>query len=118
VTDKAAKSDAGQERLIHLDPATVAELEAWRACQDAERDRAGEAYEDGGYVFTRSDGRLYHPDYLAKVHSRLAAGCCAHRIAGVGGVIECSGPIRGPRWVWHPGSPPELATILDTVQHH
>lgn len=37
-------------------------LREWRVAQAAERLAAGPAWTDGGYVFTREDGRYIHPD--------------------------------------------------------
>jgi integrase len=71
VIESDAKSDAGQDRVVMLGERTLTGLKEWRAEQDAEREEWGSAYHDQGYVFTREDGRPYHPDYLTKVVGRL-----------------------------------------------
>jgi integrase len=72
VREKTPKSEAGEDRVVYLDDDTLATLKRWREQQAAERDGWGSAYQDGDYVFTREDGRPYHPDYLTKVYKRLA----------------------------------------------
>jgi integrase len=72
VREKTPKSEAGEERVVYLDDGTLAVLTQWRQQQAAEREKWGSAYHDGDYVFTREDGRPYHPDYLTKVYKRLA----------------------------------------------
>jgi integrase len=67
----AREGDAGQDRVVMLGERTLTGLKEWQAEQDAERDEWGPAYHDQGYVFTREDGRPYHPDYLTKVVGRL-----------------------------------------------
>jgi integrase len=72
VREKSPKSEAGEDRVVYLDGGTVRELRRWREQQDAERREWAEAYHPSDYVFTREDGRPYHPDYLTKVFKRLA----------------------------------------------
>jgi integrase len=50
---------------------TLTGLKEWQTEQDAQREAWGSAYHDQGYVFTREDGRPYHPDHLTKVVGRL-----------------------------------------------
>jgi len=72
VREKTPKSEAGEDRIVYLDDRTLAVLKQWREQQAAERDKWGSAYHVSDYVFTREDGRPYHPDYLTKVYKRLA----------------------------------------------
>jgi len=58
----------GKSRVVDIDPGTVALLKAHRRRQREERMAWGEAWTDTGYVFTREDGTLIHPD---QVSSRL-----------------------------------------------
>jgi integrase len=72
VREKTPKSEAGEERIVYLDDGTLKVLKRWRRQQAAEREQWGAAYHDSDYMFTREDGRPYHPDYLTKVYKRLA----------------------------------------------
>ncbi|HET9566471.1 MAG TPA: site-specific integrase, partial [Mycobacterium sp.] len=72
VSERTAKTEAGQDRVVYLDVGTVDALRAWRKQQMTERLAWGPAYAIGEYVFTREDGQPYHPDYLTKSFSRLA----------------------------------------------
>jgi integrase len=72
VREKTPKSEAGEDRIVYLDDGTLTVLKQWREQQAAERDTWGSAYHVSDYVFTREDGRPYHPDYLTKVYKRLA----------------------------------------------
>jgi integrase len=53
-------------RAVTIPAPAVAVLTAWRDAQDAERDDAGDAWVDSGYVFTWQDGSPIRPDYLSK----------------------------------------------------
>lgn len=58
-------------RTVHLSPDTVAVLRDWKALQEEERRRAGEAWEETGYVFTNPLGLPIHPDTLNRVLWRV-----------------------------------------------
>jgi len=53
-------------RTIALDRTTVAHLRTHLYRQRAERDAAGEAWHDTGYVFTTDDGTPLHPDWITR----------------------------------------------------
>lgn len=57
-------------RGIDLDSSLVAILRGHRARQAAEKLIAGEAYEDGGWVFTDELGRPYYPGYFSDAWDR------------------------------------------------
>lgn len=73
----APKTRAGEQRIVALDADTVAALRSWRAQQAAERLAWGQAWTDSGLVFTREDGRGWHPEVLTRSLPKLA------RAAGV-----------------------------------
>lgn len=54
-------------RRISLDTETVAVLREWRRHQLEERMEWGPAWTDTGHVFTREDGRPWHPDYVSRL---------------------------------------------------
>ena len=93
------KTNAGR-RSIPLDAALVAELTAHRRAQKAERLKAGEAWEDTGYVFTDELGAHLPPVPLSTLRDDRQEGRTA------------SGP--SPRWPalgaddaprgWHSGA--------------
>ncbi len=58
-------------RSIDLDPQTVSVLKAWRKAQLEERVKWGEHWTDTGLVFTREDGKGYHPDGVTGIFERL-----------------------------------------------
>ncbi len=62
--DSEPKTDAGKRR-IPLDDRLVATLRSHRARQGQERWSAGEAWADGGYVFTDELGVPLHPEYFS-----------------------------------------------------
>jgi integrase len=62
------KSD--KPRVIELDTRTVAALRTWRAAQAKERLLLGRAYVDLDLVFSRPDGRPYHPEAFSKSFDR------------------------------------------------
>jgi Phage integrase family len=66
------KTASGEGRLVELESGTLGTLLALRLAQDAERAALGEAYQDGGLVFAREDGRPYDPDHVTKTFRRLA----------------------------------------------
>ncbi len=51
-------------RTIHLSPDAVEVLRAWKRVQEEEREKAQDAWEDTGYVFTNPLGLPIHPDNL------------------------------------------------------
>jgi integrase len=57
---------AASRRTIALDRVTVTVLRAHRRRQEKERGLAGKVWQDTGYVFTTTDGRPLHPDYLTR----------------------------------------------------
>lgn len=61
----------GSHRTIRLDAETVAALEAHRARQLAERDAAGEAYEDRDLIFCDELGRPLNPQRLTEAFNAL-----------------------------------------------
>lgn len=71
VEEKSAKTEAGDERVTYLDAGTLAELRTWKAQQNAEKLAWGEAWQDGGYVFTKENGEPLHPDAITKTVGRL-----------------------------------------------
>ncbi|WP_232234545.1 site-specific integrase [Actinoplanes sp. N902-109] len=71
VEETDAKTEAGQDRVVFVDQVVLEILTAWAATQMLEREQWGEAYHDGGWMFTREDGQPYHPDRVTKVASRL-----------------------------------------------
>jgi integrase len=73
VVEREAKTEAGDERIVWLDPYTLEAVKTWRRQQIAERLRWGSAYHDGDYVFTHEDGTPLHPDYVTKIVKRALA---------------------------------------------
>jgi integrase len=51
-------------RVVALDPWTVGELAEHRLRQDAERELAGDAWQDADLVFPARDGRPFHPEHF------------------------------------------------------
>ncbi len=66
----APKTERGR-RSIDLDTETVAVLKTWRKRQLEERMLWGTCWTDTGLVFTREDGRGYHPDGVTGMFERL-----------------------------------------------
>jgi integrase len=62
---------AASRRTIALDRATVRLLREHRRGQQAERDAAGDRWQDSGYMFTAPDGSPLHPDWLTRRFRRL-----------------------------------------------
>ena len=58
-------------RVVDIDPATVAELRAWRKKQLRERMLVGSAWTETGLVFTTPLGEGVHPDSLSQGFDRL-----------------------------------------------
>jgi integrase len=63
--DSLPKTAAGR-RAVSLDPALVALLKAHRALQAAEKLKAGEAYEDAGWLVADELGRPLCPDTISE----------------------------------------------------
>lgn len=59
-------------RLVAIDEGTVAMLGRHREIQDVERAAWGPAWNDGGMVFTREDGRPLRPEYATRHFQALA----------------------------------------------
>jgi integrase/predicted RNA-binding Zn-ribbon protein involved in translation (DUF1610 family) len=53
-------------RLVALDPFTVSVLRAWSRRQKEEHLEWGPAWIDSGLLFTRTDGKLIHPERVSK----------------------------------------------------
>jgi len=53
-------------RLVALDPFTVSVLRAWSRRQKEEHLEWGPAWTDSGLIFTRTDGKLIHPERVSK----------------------------------------------------
>jgi integrase len=64
------KSEAG-ERYVSLSEDSITVLKAWKRIQNLERLKAGEAWEDTGLVFTKSNGKQLHPHTLANTFVSL-----------------------------------------------
>ncbi len=62
---------ASSRRVIALDKVTTRLLRTHLRQQRAERQAAGETWQDSGYVFTTPDGAPLHPDYLTRRFGRL-----------------------------------------------
>jgi integrase len=60
-------------RTIALDRTTVAHLRTQLRRQRAERDAAGQAWHESGYVFTTPDGTPLHPDWITRRFRHLVA---------------------------------------------
>ena len=71
VEEDDTKTEAGQDRPMFLDQVVLEVLTSWAATQLTEKEAWDEAYHDGGWIFTREDGRPLHPDRVTKVASRL-----------------------------------------------
>ena len=69
---QVSKTKAGEGRRVDVGPALVGVLLAHQLAQDVERAAWGEAYEDGGYVFAREDGRPLEPIRVTKRFRTLA----------------------------------------------
>ena len=79
VIEGAPKSAKGK-RTIPLDPTTTAALRAWKKRQTAERLQWGPAWTDSGYVFTREDGKPWHPDRISKLFDKAVKAADVPRI--------------------------------------
>ncbi|MFV2177622.1 site-specific integrase [Actinomadura sp. LOL_016] len=64
---------ASSARVIALDRTTVSALRAHRDLQQKDRQQAGEACRDSGYVFTRPSGDPLGPDRLSCIFRTLIA---------------------------------------------
>jgi integrase len=77
--ESVPKTEAGR-RTIPLDPALTVCLKSHRTRQAAERLAAGEAWRDGGYVFTDQLGRPLYPDLFSERFDALSAAAGLRRI--------------------------------------
>lgn len=70
---REAKTESGQDRVVFLDAIVREILTAWAATQMTERALWEDAYQDHGegWMFTRGNGDLLHPDRVTKVAARL-----------------------------------------------
>ena len=66
--DSSPKTKSSR-RVVPLASQVVAVLKEWRAEQDRQRDRVGDAWH-GDYVFTWQDGSPIRPDYVTKEFRR------------------------------------------------
>lgn len=64
---------ARSSRTVDLDSATTQAISAWRRQQVAERLRAGEAWNDGDWVFTDPLGIPLNPEWVGKRFKRLVS---------------------------------------------
>ena len=69
-TDSDGKSASGN-RIISLDPVTVAYLRRHLLVLDEERDAGGEDYDDRGLLMCHPDGRPIHPETITRRFNRL-----------------------------------------------
>jgi integrase len=74
MVDQDRTKNKQSERVVGLDPETVAVLRRWAKAQKAEWLAWGPAWTDSGYVFTAEDGRLVHADQVGNWYGRLVAG--------------------------------------------
>jgi len=72
LVESSPKSNAGI-RTIALDHTTLTALRQHRHRQDQERQAAGSAWREGGWIFTYADGRPVAPDRLMRMFARLVA---------------------------------------------
>jgi integrase len=70
-TASTPKTDAGR-RAVKLDAGLVAELRRHRQIVGLERQVAGEAWTDTGFVFVNEIGEPYRPELISRTFSRLA----------------------------------------------
>jgi integrase len=83
VDNKAIESDpktSAGRRSVSLDSQLVAEFRSHRKRQLEERLRAGEAWEESGYVFTDELGRPIHPDTFSGRFDTLIAKAGVRRV--------------------------------------
>jgi integrase len=74
VDGKVVESDGKTEnaqRIVALDPLTLAVLDDWVGALDSERRALGDAYDDHGLLFRWPDGRSPHPDTITARFKRL-----------------------------------------------
>jgi len=73
VVDQDPKSEASKREVAIAGHAVTA-LRAWRKQQLADRLAWGSDYTETGLVFTREDGKPWHPDAVTEAFERLAFG--------------------------------------------
>jgi integrase len=64
VIEGPIKTEAGQDRVISLNDATVDALMAWKLQQESDRDVWQGLWVDSGRVFTMENGRALRPAYV------------------------------------------------------
>lgn len=64
------RTKTDRARVIEMDSATLAMLKSWHARQAQERLLMGTGYQDNDLVFSRPDGRPYHPEAFSKTFDR------------------------------------------------
>ncbi|MCL5735497.1 MAG: tyrosine-type recombinase/integrase [Actinobacteria bacterium] len=64
---------ATSRRSVPLDTKTVAVLKEWRTRQGWERKRSKDNWTDTGLIFTREDGKGFHPQSVSDAFLRLQA---------------------------------------------
>lgn len=70
VVENTPKSSAGR-RVVQLDDGAVGALVAWQITQESERATWGDAWRDGGWVFTYEDGQPLKPQYVTRLFQSL-----------------------------------------------
>lgn len=75
-----SSTKSGKVRVVELDSETVASLRVHRRRQAEEHLALGSAYEDGGLVFAREDGRPIHPEQISRLFRRHADAAGLPRI--------------------------------------
>lgn len=73
VSEGPVKTAAGEDRVIAFGERTVAALLAWRLQQDSERATWAEAWQDGGWLFTRENGTPLRPAYISRIFEETVA---------------------------------------------
>lgn len=73
ITTGPIKTEAGQDRRVHLGSDVVGSLMAWQMRQADEASLLGGAYNPDGYVFTNALGEPLRPDYITKRFDTLVA---------------------------------------------
>ncbi|NLG65277.1 MAG: site-specific integrase [Actinobacteria bacterium] len=70
----------GDGRRVHIGAGTVAALRSWKARQASERLQRGPAWTDTGHVFTRADGRPWHPNKVTESFGEAVKAAGVKRI--------------------------------------
>lgn len=101
VLESLPKTERGL-RTVHLSQDAVAVLREWKTLQEEERKRAGDAWEETGYVFTNPLGLPIHPETLNRVLRRICdrAGLPRVRVHDLRHTHATLLLRRGCRWRW------------------